>query len=55
MSDSRSYVTYGKHPPIPSSLRKVGEATFEELVAAPGMTESAATAVREYFAAQERL
>ncbi|HEX7507865.1 MAG TPA: excinuclease ABC subunit UvrC [Polyangia bacterium] len=31
------------------SLKKVGEATFEELVAAPGMTESAASAVHEYF------
>ena len=34
------------------SLKKVGEATFEELLAAPGMTESAAGAVREYFATQ---
>jgi excinuclease ABC subunit C len=34
------------------SLKKVGEATLEELLAAPGMTESAASAVREHFDAQ---
>jgi len=36
------------------SLRKVGEATLEELLATPGMTESAAGAVLEYFLAQVR-
>ncbi len=36
------------------SLRKVGEATAEELLAVPGMTETAASAVREYFAAQSK-
>jgi len=35
------------------SLKKVGEATLEELLAAPDMTEAAASAVREHFAARE--
>jgi excinuclease ABC subunit C len=34
------------------SLKKVGEATLEELLAVSGMTESAASAVREHFAAR---
>ncbi len=34
------------------SLKKVGEATLEELLAAPGMTDAAANAVREHFAAR---
>jgi excinuclease ABC subunit C len=33
------------------SLKKVGEATLAELLAAPGVTESAANAVRAYFEA----
>jgi excinuclease ABC subunit C len=33
------------------SLKKVGEATLEELLAAPGVSESAASAVRAYFEA----
>jgi excinuclease ABC subunit C len=36
------------------SLKKVGEATLEELLGAPGMTEAAASAVRAYFAAQAK-
>jgi excinuclease ABC subunit C len=32
------------------SLKKVGEATLDELLAAPGMTDAAAAAVYEYFA-----
>jgi excinuclease ABC subunit C len=36
------------------SLKKVGEATLAQLLAAPGMTETAAHAVHEYFAAQEK-
>ncbi len=36
------------------SLKKVGEATLEELLAVAGMTESAASAVREHFAAQAK-
>jgi excinuclease ABC subunit C len=32
------------------SLKKVGEATLEELLAAPEMTEASARAVRDYFA-----
>jgi excinuclease ABC subunit C len=36
------------------SLKKVGEATLEALLAAPGMTEAAANAVRAYFAAQAK-
>jgi excinuclease ABC subunit C len=31
------------------SLKKVGEASVEELLAAPGMSEAAAKAVREFF------
>ena len=36
------------------SLKKVGEATLEELLAAPGVTEAAANAVRAYFEAQAK-
>jgi excinuclease ABC subunit C len=36
------------------SLKKVGQATLEELLAVSGMTESAASAVREHFAARAK-
>ena len=34
------------------SLRKVGEASLEQLLAAPGMNQAAAAAIRDYFAAR---
>jgi excinuclease ABC subunit C len=34
------------------SVKKVGEATVDELLAVSGMTEAAAVAIRQYFAAQ---
>lgn len=37
------------------SLKKVGEASMDELLAAPGMTEAAAAAVYEYFADRRSL
>jgi excinuclease ABC subunit C len=37
------------------SMRKVGEASIEQLLAAPGITERAAMAIRDYFAARAEL
>jgi len=34
------------------SLRKVGEASLEQLLAAPGINQAAAAAIRDYFAAR---